>query len=105
MPDKFSITDIPIGREHSVSRAALAQKWGVSDRVARRRIAHHRMNVTDEHYAILSTSHGDGYWRSNDPQEIADFERETIARAKSTFASLRMAQRVRQNINQTKMAL
>lgn len=88
-------TDIPIGRQNAITRADLAGIWGCSDRTARQKIADLRASPGKDGYVILSTSHEPkGYWRSNDPKEIEQFIRETEARAKSTFLSLKDARRV-----------
>lgn len=87
--------DIPIGRENAITRAELAVAWECSDREARRMIAELRSAPGNDGYAILSTSTSpSGYWRSNDPEEISRFIRETEARAKNVFLSLKDAKRV-----------
>lgn len=94
--------DIPIGRENAITRAELAAACGCSDREARRMIAELRATPGTDGYAILSTStNPSGYWRSNDPAEIERFIRETEARAKNIFNSLKDAKRVLTTINGT----
>ena len=93
--------DIPVGREHAISRAALARRWNCSDREARRMIAELRATPGEDGYAILSTATSpSGYWRSNDPEEIAGFIRETEARARNTFLALRDARRLLKRLDQ-----
>lgn len=88
-------TDIPIGRENSISRAQLACIWNTNDRGVRHIIANLRAQLDNDNYAILSTSRKpSGYWRSNDPEEIRAFIRETEARGRNTFLALRGAKRV-----------
>ena len=90
-----SVNDIPIGRENAISKAALCRLWGCSEREARNRVAQLRAEPARDGYVILSTSNGPtGYWRSDDPQEIAAFIRETEHRAKNTFLSLKAARQV-----------
>jgi hypothetical protein len=100
-----SISDIPIGRENAISRADLASLWGVGDREMRKQIAQFRAEYVGTDYAILSSSHEDGYWRSNDSKELDEFIRETSARARSVFVSLRMARRVQTNAGQMRMVI
>jgi len=93
-------SDIPVGRRHAISRAALASLWRCSDREARRFIAELRAKPGNDGCAILSTaSSPSGYWRSSDPQEITGFIRETEARARNTFLSLRDAKHVLQQFD------
>ena len=88
----MTVDDIPIGRQHAISRSELARIWGCSTRKARRVIAEFRADAAESgEYCILSTSTGGGYWRSNDADEIAAFIRETESRARNTFLSLRTA--------------
>ena len=87
--------DIPIGRDYAISRERLAWLWGCSERDARRTVADLRATPGDDGYAILSTaSYPAGYWRSDDPEEIAGFILETESRVRNTFLSLKDARRL-----------
>ena len=87
--------DIPEGRANAISRAQLARLWHCSDRAARHTIADFRAESSSDPCVILSTSSEPaGYWRSRDPVEIAEFIRETEARARNTFLALREARRL-----------
>ena len=67
----------------------------MDDRGVRKTIATLRAEMEDDDYVILSTSHSPSvYWRSNDPAEIQEFIRETEARARNTFESIRTAKRI-----------
>ena len=92
---KQRMIDIPIGRENAISRAALATKWGCSDRMVRHYIAELRC-IEDERYVIVSYSNGGvcGYYRTDNPEEIDHFLREMTKRARNTFRPLRQARRV-----------
>ena len=92
----FSDTDIPIGAENAITRAELARKWGVSDRVARRRIAELRADDNGDGYVIVSHSRGGvhGYYRTNDTETIRRYANEVNSRAVNTFLPLRKARRV-----------
>ena len=92
----FSDTDIPIGGENAITRAELARKWGVSDRVARRRIAALRADDNGDGYVIVSHSRGGvhGYYRTNDTEAIRRYANEVNSRAVNTFLPLRKARRV-----------
>lgn len=101
---KQRLNDIPIGRENAISRAALAAKWGCSDRMARRYIAELRC-VEDERYVIVSHSNGGvcGYYRTDDPNDIEYFLLEMTKRARNTFRSLRQARRVMKRLQAEQM--
>lgn len=86
--------DIPVGKEHAITRAALARKWGMSDRVARSMIAKLRAQDNGDEYVIVAYSSGKGYYRTNDPQDIDHFIKEMTNRARNTFAPLKKARRV-----------
>ena len=92
----FSDTDIPIGAENAITRAELARKWGVSDRVARRRIAALRADDNGDGYVIVSHSRGGvhGCYRTNYTETIRRYANEVNSRAVNTFLPLRKARRV-----------
>ena len=91
---KPDANDIPVGRDFAISRAALARKWGVSDRKARHMIAQLRADDNGDDLVIVSHSSGSGYFRTNNPAEIEHFVREMTKRARNTFAPLKKARRV-----------
>ena len=95
----YSMEDIPIGAENAISRKELAQKWGVSDRLARRFIAQLREQDNGDRYVIVSHSDGrGGYYRTDNPAQIRHFYNETMKRARNTFKPLRKAKRVLKEI-------
>lgn len=84
--------DIPAGRENTISRARLARRWKCGDSEARHTIARLRANPDGDTCAILSSPNG--YYRSNDPEEIEQFLRATVALNRNTLAAIADAQRV-----------
>ena len=86
--------DIPIGKRNAISRQALTALWGVSDRVARQKIADMRRQDNGDNYAIISASNGRGYYRTDNIKEIMQFKKETTARGKQTFNALRKINRI-----------
>lgn len=92
----YSEKDIPIGAENAISRAELARKWGVCDRIARSRIAELRADDNGDGYVIVSHSRGGvhGYYRTNDTETIRRYANEVHSRAQNTFLPLRKARRV-----------
>ena len=92
---EYDLEDIPIGgEENAITRRELAKLWGCTDRMARRYIAELRAEDNGDDYIIMSKSSGKGYYRTNDPDEIEHFVRETTKRAKNTFRPLRKARRL-----------
>ena len=70
---------IPFGRENAITRADLAAKLGMSDRVMRRAIEEARL----EGLFILNAQDGRGYYRTTDLAELkAQYDSDT-ARALS----------------------
>lgn len=87
---------IPIGRDNAVSRAELSARWGVPDRTVREIIHDIREAHNGEwdstpkairDFAVLSASRElpGGYWRSDDPDEIARYNREVESRAQEVL--------------------
>ena len=92
----YSDKDIPIGAENAITRAELARKWGVCDRIARSRIAELRADDNGDGYVIVSHSRCGvrGYYRTDDPDTIRRYVNEVHSRAQNTFLPLRKARRV-----------
>lgn len=86
--------DIPIGKEHAITRQELAKKWGVTDREARRMIASLRAEDNGDEYIIVAFSSGKGYYRTNDREKIEHFRNEMSKRARNTFAPLKKVNRI-----------
>lgn len=88
---------IPVGAANAVSRETLQYRWRMADRSVRdtihklRELHNTESSGVIAEYAILSNSSGDkadrGYWRSNDPEEIARYNREVESRAKQVMRS------------------
>lgn len=79
---------IPYGKEKAVSRYELTHFTGLSDRKVRRKISKAR-----KEYVILSLENGSGYYQptAEDYPELEKFVKREESRAKSIFASLKMA--------------
>ena len=86
--------DIPIGEENAITRAELARKWGVNDRMARHMIAQLRAEDNGDDYIIVAFSSGKGYFRTRDREQIKHFRNEMSKRARNTFAPLKKANRI-----------
>ena len=99
----MNITDIPIGRENAITREELMRKTGLSDRTIRREIECYRRTLPEDGYIVMSTSHGTGYWRTNDKDEIDQFIGETICRTNNTRKPAIIAMQVLNNIGQVRM--
>lgn len=96
--------DIPIGKRNAISRQALTQLWGISDRAARQKISEMRRQDNGDNYAIISTSNGRGYYKTDNIADIMAFKKETTARGKQTFNALRKINRILQtNTNQMEL--
>lgn len=89
-----SINDIPIGAENAISRQALVSKWHMDDRTVRETIARLRAEDNGDDYIIVSHSNGRGYYRTNNPDQIQGYVRETTSRARNTFKPLKKARRI-----------
>lgn len=91
----YSPEDIPIGAENAISRAALARKWNTSDRTACEIIAALREQDNGDRYVIVSHSGGKGgYYRTDNPDQIRHFYKETMNRARNTFKPLKKVRRI-----------
>lgn len=82
------INYIPHGRENAVTRSQLVDMTGMHDRNVRKAISKAR-----KEYVILSLENGSGYYQptAEDYPELEKFVKREESRAKSIFASLKMA--------------
>ena len=86
--------DIPIGKQHAISREELQKLWGLSERGVRAVIAELRQEDNGDEYVVVSSSGGKGYYRTKNINEIAEFKKETMNRARHTFAPLKKVNRI-----------
>ena len=79
---------IPYGKENAITRTALCNITGLTDRDVRRRIAEDRKTSV-----ILSVDGGKGYFRPTETEfeEVEVWIKKETARAKSTFEGLKAA--------------
>ena len=90
---------IPVGKENAISYAVLECKWGVNERQVRKLLADLSGFDNGDNYILIRSSKGAGFYRSDDPQEIADYKRECRSRALNTFVPLRKINRVLRNLD------
>ena len=84
--------DIPVGT--AVSRQQLSRMWGVPDRTARDYVSQLRRWDNGDGFIICSSSHGKGYFRTDDPERIKAFTDEMRGRAICEFLPLKKALRI-----------
>lgn len=92
--------DIPIGKEHAVTKESLAWRWHMDERSVRKIIQELRIADFGDNYVIISSSAGRGYYRSADRIEIEQFRREIINRARNTFLPMKKINRVLERKNE-----
>ena len=95
--------DIPVGREKAVSYTELCCKWEMNERRVRRML--HDLSYYDngDPYILIRSSHGKGFYKTDNDVEIERYKKECINRAKHTFAPLRKIKRVLNERNQQKL--
>lgn len=86
--------DIPIGRENAITYPELMELWGVCDRKVRAIL--HELSYYDngDAYILIRSSHGRGFYKTNNAAEIESYKKECTNRARRTFAPLRKIRRV-----------
>lgn len=88
------LNDIPIGKENAVTYKELCLKWHCSERQVRSIL--HQLSFFDNNddYVIIRSSHGKGFYRTNDSGEIESYIKECTNRASNIFKTLKKARRV-----------
>ena len=97
--------EIPVGKENAVSKYRLAANWHVSERQARRIIQELRAADFGDEYVIVSSSHGRGYYKTDNLEEIEQFKREVTNRARNTFLPLKKVNRILGSTGQMELDL
>lgn len=90
---------IPVGVQHAVSYDTLEIAWGMCKRDVRKMLADLSSFDNGDNYILIRSSKGKGFYRSDDPAEIADYKRECRSRALNTFAPLKKINRVLRNLD------
>ena len=87
-------SEIPIGKENAVSYEWLCENWNVNKRNVRNIL--HELSRYDngDNMILIRSSHGAGFYKTDNPQEIAAYRGECLNRGKRTLAPLRKIDRV-----------
>lgn len=85
---------IPIGKENAISKLELMMLWNVSDREVRKKVRELREYDNGDDFVIISTSKNQGYYKSNNRDEMRSYKEETSRRAKHTFTPLKKVNRI-----------
>lgn len=89
---KITRESIPIGREHALTRRDLCSITGLNDREVRRQISALRAQKAEDDMVIVSVSRNRGYYRTNNPEEIAHFIAEMRKRIRATRYAIKTAE-------------
>ena len=85
---------LPVGRENAVTYQTLCSMWGCNERKVRSILHDLSYNDNGDNYILIRSSHGKGFYKTNDVQEIERYKREVTNRARHTFKSLHKVRRV-----------
>lgn len=83
---------IPVGHACAISRRGLCSLTGMNDREVRRQISALRAENDPDGMIIVSVSTGNGYYRTNDIDEIEHFVNEMRHRNRMTYRAIKTAE-------------
>lgn len=86
--------DIPIGRENAISYTDLMDAWGKTKRDVRATLHDLSRQDNGDGYILIRSSGHKGFYRTDDREEIEAYRRETLNRARRTFAPFAKIDRV-----------
>lgn len=91
---------IPVGKEYATSRSTLCRQWNTNDRTVRNIISEIRLNCRRlaMAYFVVSDSHGKGYWRTSDKQEIRAFNEQMMSRVNNIIPAVQNASKYLQDV-------
>lgn len=95
---------IPTGKDKAITYSELCKKWDCTARKVRHIL--HELSYYDDgdSLILIRSSHGKGFYKTDDVQEIERYKKECINRARHTFAPLRKINRVL-NVNDMQLDL
>lgn len=78
--------DIPKEKENAATYVSLTVKWGCKEREVRRRL--HELSLHDfgDDYILIRSSHGKGFYKTRNVEEIEAYKRECVSRSNKVLA-------------------
>lgn len=85
---------IPVGKDNAITYPRLELVWRMSERKVRMMLAELSGYDNGDDFILIRSSRGGGFYRTDDPDDIAAYKRECRSRAIKTFAPMRKINRV-----------
>lgn len=85
---------IPVGAENAVTYSQLEIRWGMCARRVRNMLSELSRFDNGDNYILIRSSRRSGFYRTDDPADIAAYKRECKSRAINTFSPLNKINRV-----------
>lgn len=95
---------IPVGKENAITYPELCIMWNCNERQVRYILHELSYNDNGDNMILIRSSHGKGFYKTDNAEEIEKYKKECINRAKHTFAPLRKINRVL-NVNDMQIDL
>lgn len=85
---------LPTSKEAAITYPELCVMWNCTERKVRYIL--HELSYYDngDNLILIRSSHGKGFYKTDDVQEIEKYKKECVNRARHTFAPLRKINRV-----------
>lgn len=87
-------SSIPVGRENAASYTHLEYLWQVGERQVRKIMEHLSSYDNGDNYILIRSSRGGGFYRTDDPEDIAAYKQECYGRAMKVLTPLKKINRV-----------
>lgn len=85
---------IPVGRENAITYPELCLLWDCSERKVRYILHELSYHDNGDKYILIRSSHGKGFYKTDNVDEIQSYKRECTNRAKNIFITLRKPRRI-----------
>lgn len=85
---------IPEGKENAITYQQLCIKWDCNERKVRQILHELSYNDNGDNLILIRSSHGKGFYKTDNIAEINRYRQEITNRARHTFAPLRKIRRV-----------
>ncbi len=87
-------SEIPVGKENALTRQELCALWDMGDRSVRKVMQELSRFDNGDDYILIRSGNSKGFYKTDDPAEIAAFRKECINKGRSHFAPLRKINRL-----------
>lgn len=86
--------ELPVGKENAVTYDKLIDMWGRDERSVRKILHELSTFDTGDNYILIRSSKGNGFYKTDNEEDIKAYKKECLNKGRSVFAPIRKINRV-----------